>query len=143
MEWKWHKFIFSNVFDIWTSCFTFWIFVACSILWQISLMKTYFHHYSHFCKKITQFFFKKKHLQWGKEKPRSLSSCFNPCSNGSFNFMIVMVQENIIFDVKFLEVLVGSLVYNVQLWGLGSSSCSLNLNWHPFDENNTRIKLWT
>jgi hypothetical protein len=50
--------------------------------------------------------------------------------------MIVMVQENIIFDVKFLVVLVGSSVYNVQLWGLGSSSCGLNLTMKPTQEPN-------
>jgi len=50
--------------------------------------------------------------------------------------MIVMVQENIIFDVKFLVVLVGSLVYNVQLWGLGSSYCGLNLKMKPTQEPN-------
>ncbi len=52
--------------------------------------------------------------------------------------MIVMVQENIIFDVKSLVVLVGSLVYNVQLWGLSSSSssCGLNLKMKPTQESN-------
>ncbi len=142
MEWKWHKFIFSNVFDHLNFMFYILNFVACLILWQISLVKTYFHHYSHILQKDLTIVFKKVTLAMRKEKLRSLSSCFSPCSNEFLNFMIVMVQENIIFDVKFLVVLVGSLVCSVQLWGLGSSYCGLNLNWQPSNETNTRIKLW-
>jgi len=50
--------------------------------------------------------------------------------------MIVMVQENIIFDVKSIVVLVGSLVYNVQLWGLDSNSCGLNFKMKSTKESN-------
>jgi len=82
--------------------------------------------------------------------PRFLSSCFSPCWNDSFNFMIVMFQENIIFDVKSLVVLVGSLVYNVQLWGLDSNSCGLNFKMKSTKESNCvnnlllelKFKLW-